>query len=110
MFVQPTPYGWDNSYLLDCKRTDPDKFKAVVLVDPLSDSAAEEMKTLAEAGADGLRVNLQLQPMTQWQDETFTNLLDACEEFGTAGMFPIDAGIFAADRRDRRSIPNPFRD
>ncbi len=94
VFVQPTPYGWDNKYLLDCKKTDPEKFKAVVLVDPLSDSAAENMKALAEEGADGLRVNLQLQPVERWQSPAFTSLIKTCNELGLPVCFQTTPEYF----------------
>jgi len=79
VFVQPTPYGWDNAYLLACKNTDPERFKAVVLVDPLSEQAAETMEMLAQEGANGLRVNLHLRPLNQWDDEGFFQLVQICQ-------------------------------
>ena len=78
VFVQPTPYGWDNSYLLECKQSAPAKFKAVVLVDPLSDQAAESLERLVVDGADGLRINLHLQPLEKWQDSAFSQLWVRC--------------------------------
>jgi predicted TIM-barrel fold metal-dependent hydrolase len=80
VLVQPTPYGWDNAYLLDCKKSDPDRFRAVVLVDPLSGSASEDLKSLVDLGADGLRVNLQLRPLAEWKGESFYALMGACAD------------------------------
>lgn len=78
VFVQPTPYGWDNTYLLTCKNSNPDRFKAVVLVDPLSDHAKQTIQALVAQGADGLRINLHLQPIHQWANAAFFALLDRC--------------------------------
>lgn len=80
VLVQPTPYGWDNAYLLDCKKRDPEKFRAVVLVDPLSESAQEKFRELVEEGADGLRINMQLLPLGQWRNELFYALLNLCAD------------------------------
>lgn len=78
VLVQPTPYGWDNSYLLDCKNTEPEKFKAVVLVDPLSLTGSEELTQLTEQGADGIRINLHLRPVQDWENKWFFVLLEKC--------------------------------
>lgn len=78
VLVQPTPYGWDNAYVLVCKATDLQKFKAVVLVDPLSEQAVSSLQSLVRQGADGLRINLQLQPVNSWKSEPFFRLWEAC--------------------------------
>jgi len=78
VLVQPTPYGWDNSYLLDCKNTAPEKYKAVVLVDPSSKTACEELQQLEMKGADGIRINLHLRPLQDWDNNRFYELLDKC--------------------------------
>lgn len=78
VLVQPTPYGWDNSYLFHCKNTEPKMFKAVVLVDPFSESAAEKLQQLIMLGADGLRINLHLKPLEEWENKHFFQLLENC--------------------------------
>jgi predicted TIM-barrel fold metal-dependent hydrolase len=78
VLVQPTPYGWDNSYLLDCKKVNPKNFKAVVLVNPLVESAPEDLNMLVEQGADGLRINLHLNPVEEYQNSAFLNLIEQC--------------------------------
>lgn len=82
VFVQPTPYGWDNSYLLECKQSNPEKFRAVVLVDPLSEHAAGSLEHLVAEGADGLRINLHLQSLEKWQDRAFSQLWARCVDLG----------------------------
>lgn len=78
VLVQPTPYGWDNTYLLQCKKVDPERFKAVVLVDPLSEASPLKLNQLIEQGADGLRINLHLEPLSNWKNQHFHNLLKQC--------------------------------
>ncbi len=78
VLVQPTPYGWDNSYLLHCKNTDPEKFKAIVLIDPLSTSASEVLQQLVMQGADGIRINLHLRPLQDWDNKHFYEFLENC--------------------------------
>ena len=64
--VQPTPYGWDNSYLMDACSAEGDRFKKVVLVNPDSPSFRDDLMKLLEKGADGLRINLHLKPIEKW--------------------------------------------
>lgn len=78
VLVQPTPYGWDNSYLFSCKYTDPEKFKAVILVDPFSDQAVKKLQQLIWSGADGLRINLHLKSVKEWENKNFYELLEKC--------------------------------
>ncbi len=57
VLVQPTPYGWDNSYLLDAAERYPDRFRCVCLVDPLDESRSAKlcngwwMSTILQASA-----------------------------------------------------------
>lgn len=78
VLVQPTPYGWDNAYLFACQNEDPHKLKAVVLVDPFSQNAAERYLELFEQGAVGLRINLHLNPLSTWNHPHFHQLLAQC--------------------------------
>ena len=59
VLVQPSVYGWDNSYLCDSVDHHPGRFVGVVLVDPRSENAADDLRHwCAERGCRGLRVNL----------------------------------------------------
>jgi predicted TIM-barrel fold metal-dependent hydrolase len=61
VLVQPTPYGWDNSYLLDSFQTSPDRLRAVCLVDPHAPEAGDALKRLMEQhGIHGVRFNWNL--------------------------------------------------
>lgn len=68
VLVQPTPYGWDNRYLMDCVKRYPDRFRGVCLVDPLAASGAQALQRLVEEeDMRGVRINWTLQPDAVWQ-------------------------------------------
>lgn len=70
VLVQPTPYGWDNRYLLDATRKFPDRLKAVCLVNPFSTSSVTELKRLVEEqGVSGLRLNWHLEEPEKWKND-----------------------------------------
>ncbi len=80
VLVQPTPYGWDNTYLIECKQKDPERFKAVVLVDPLAEKGSRQLHKLKKLGADGVRINLHLQPLEKWACACFYQFWDTCTD------------------------------
>ena len=94
VLVQPTPYGWDNSYLMDARRQDRDRFRAVVLVDPSAEDSAEKLSGLIEAEADGLRINLHLLAEGYAEKESFWNLLQAAADVGIPVCFQLTPDHF----------------
>ncbi len=65
--VQPSVYGWDNSYLCDCLDRHPDRLIGVCLVDPRAADAALKLRYwCAERGCRGLRINTIGQPDADW--------------------------------------------
>lgn len=69
VLVQPTPYGWNNNYLLDAVKFDPEKFRSVCLVDPMSADHIEKMHSLVDVqSVSGFRLNWNLYPPTAWMD------------------------------------------
>jgi L-fuconolactonase len=59
VLVQPSVYGWDNSYLCDALDRFPHLFAGVCLVDPRSARAGEELRYWCqERGCQGVRINL----------------------------------------------------
>lgn len=69
VLVQPTPYGWDNRYLLAAVEKFPDHFKAVCLVNPFSTSSVTELNTLVkEQGVSGIRLNWHLEEPEKWKN------------------------------------------
>jgi predicted TIM-barrel fold metal-dependent hydrolase len=65
--VQPSVYGWDNSYLCDCLDRHPDRLIGVCLVDPrAADAAAKLRYWCAGRGCRGLRINTIGQSDADW--------------------------------------------
>lgn len=70
VLVQPTPYGWNNCYLLDVVKTAPDAFRAVCLVDPFSLGGPAELERLVhDHGVSGVRINWHLEKPQRWLDD-----------------------------------------
>jgi predicted TIM-barrel fold metal-dependent hydrolase len=63
VLVQPSVYGWDNSYLCDVLERHPGRFAGICLVDPHAGSAPADLRYwCAERGCRGLRLNLVAVP------------------------------------------------
>ncbi len=76
VLVQPTPYGWDNAYLLDAFRDHPHRFSAVCLVDPHSPGSPPELERLVkECGVSGVRFNWSLEPGFSWAGDRLHGLI-----------------------------------
>jgi predicted TIM-barrel fold metal-dependent hydrolase len=59
LLVQPSVYGYDNSYLCDSLERYPDRFAGVCLVDPHSETAGDDLRHwCTERGCSGVRLNL----------------------------------------------------
>lgn len=92
--VQPTPYGWDNSYLLDVCRREKGRLKAIVLVNPESAEAGGDLRKLIDEGADGLRLNLHLLPAEFIATDIFHALIDTAEGTGIPVCFQLTPEYF----------------
>lgn len=57
VLVQPSYYGYDNSYLAESLRRFPTRFAGVCLVDPGSDTVGTDLAHWMKAGCAGLRLN-----------------------------------------------------
>ena len=69
VLVQPTPYGWDNNYLLDAAGRYPDRFRCVCLVDPLDKAGPQSLQILVEEHhIAGIRINWHIQPVHVWRE------------------------------------------
>jgi len=67
VLVQPSVYGWDNSYLCDCLDKYPGLFAGVCLVDPHSTHAADDLRYwCGDRGCQGVRVNLIADDDVDW--------------------------------------------
>ena len=71
VLVQPTPYGWENDYMLDAVRSCPERFKAVCLVDPYSAESPMKLQQLVrQQGVKGVRFNWNLDLSHAWSTDT----------------------------------------
>lgn len=73
----------DNSYLLECRARHPQRFAAVVAVDPADTAAVTELRRLAEAGATGVRLRPEARssggdPYTLWRGAASCGLAVSC--------------------------------
>ena len=99
VLVQPSVYGWDNSYLCDSIDRHPGRFVGVVLVDPRSENAADDLRQWClERGCRGLRVNLVVTPDdASWVlGESQARMFVAAAELGIAvelQTLPQQAGV-----------------
>ena len=108
VLVQPTPYGWDNAYLLHCKQENPETFRAVVLVDPLSKEAAQNLTSLFNQGADGLRINLHIKPLSAWDSQQFHDLMAQCVQLNCPVCFQLTSQYFPLLERLCEEYPLNF--
>jgi L-fuconolactonase len=71
VLVQPTPYGWNNSYLLDAVRSCPKHLKAVCLVNPHAETSSGHLEKLVnQQGINGVRFNWNLEPEYSWDTDS----------------------------------------
>jgi len=67
VLVQPSVYGWDNSYLLSCLDQYPDRLAGVCLVNPFDSQAPDLLSSLvSENRIRGLRLNPIGNPQDNW--------------------------------------------
>jgi len=92
--VQPTPYGWDNSYLMDVCSADKDRFRKIILVDPISKTAGEDLQRLVEKGADGLRINLNINSIETWENESFLGMINTAQVLEIPVCFQLTPDYF----------------
>ena len=59
VLVQPSPYGWNNRYLIETLEKYPQRFQGIVLVDPADPTIDRQLVRLGEhAGVVGVRFHL----------------------------------------------------
>jgi len=64
VFVQPWFYHWDNSYMTGCVQQDPDRFRAICVIDPRGPRAPAALRTWRGRGVTGVR----LRPLREGED------------------------------------------
>jgi predicted TIM-barrel fold metal-dependent hydrolase len=107
VLVQPSVYGWDNSYLCDCLERYRGRFAGVCLVDPHSENAGEDLRFwCTDRGCQGVRINLIAERDGSWVLGTLQERIwDAAEELGASvslQMLPAHAAV-AGELAARRS-------
>jgi len=94
VLVQPSVYGWDNRYLMDCLARWPQRFAGICLVDPRApDPAADLSRWCGPGGCTGLRFNIIRQGDAGWLlDAARRPLFAAVEALGLNLSFHMDIG------------------
>lgn len=109
VLVQPSVYGWDNRYLMQCLDRWPDRFMGICLVDPDKADPADLDLWCDAGGCRGVRFNVIREPDVSWLlDETRAGLFEAMERRGLSASFHMEidhAPIVADLARRHRSIP-----
>jgi len=57
VLVQSSAFSWDNSYILECCARYPKLFRSVGLVNPLAETAADDLRHWMRAGLVGIRLH-----------------------------------------------------
>lgn len=105
VLIQFSRYGYDNSYLLDTMRQQPDRFAVVAMIDP-RDKPQEKVRELARQGARGVRVASGDQSPGQWaNDAGLAELWKAAGETGLAVCALVGPPFLPAVRQFCRQFP-----
>lgn len=110
ILVQPSVYGRDHSYLIDCLKMAPDRFIGVGLVDLRSSTPREDFLDLIAKGLGrGLRLNTILRgDVTRLAGPDYRGLFDLAEEMQVSVAFQMDieqAPVIARLAAQHRSLP-----
>ena len=96
VLVQPSAYGFDNSYLLDTLRLYPENARGVVVIDPLTADAT--LDAMHSIGVRGIRLNL-MTPRISNLDSAKEMLYPLAERLQARGwhlQIYADTAIFAS--------------
>jgi len=67
VLVQPSVYGWDNRYLMECLAGAPGRFLGICLINPRSNTPLDDLKRwCGPGGCQGLRLNTIRQGDLSW--------------------------------------------
>lgn len=67
VLVQPSVYGWDNRYLMECLTREPGRFLGICLIDPRSPTPQDDLLRWCGPGkCQGLRLNTIRQGDLSW--------------------------------------------
>lgn len=92
ILVQPSVYGFDHRYLLQCLKACPDRFTGVGLVDPSSATPRDDLLRLCGEGqCRGIRLNTIRQGDIGWlMERDRQGLFDAVEKLEISVSFHMD--------------------
>lgn len=92
VLVQPSVYGFDHRYLMECLKASPSRFIGVCLVDPRSATPREDLLSLCKEGpCRGMRLNTIRQGDIAWLlAPERRSLFDALEELQLSVAFHMD--------------------
>ncbi|WP_119388116.1 amidohydrolase family protein [Taklimakanibacter lacteus] len=110
ILVQPSVYGRDHRYLIDCLKLAPDRFIGVGLVDLRSATPREDFLDLIAKGAGrGLRLNtIRRGDVTRLTGPDYRDLFETAEEKGISIAFQMDieqAPVVAQLAAQHRALP-----
>jgi len=92
VLVQPSVYGWDNRYLMECLAGAPGRFAGICLIDPRSPTPRDDLLRWCGPGkCAGLRLNTIRQGDLSWLAGTDRQpLFAALEALGLSLSFHMD--------------------
>lgn len=92
VLIQPSQYGWDNSYMMDCMDRYPGRFVAVVRVDQWSKNGPADLEFwVKQRGAQGVRLTLwEYTPDTWNHGEPEYSLWEKIHELGIAVGYLVE--------------------
>ncbi|MGH2459414.1 MAG: amidohydrolase family protein [Chloroflexota bacterium] len=84
VLVQSSAFGWDNTYMIECLEKFPGLFRAIGLVDPLSATNADDLRSWMAQGLSGFRLHPLYYPDAEcWVDSPdHDRLWEAAAETG----------------------------
>ena len=68
VLIQMSFYGFDNRYVLDCRRARPQDFSVVAVIDDTATHAPAELRQLIDGGVRGIRIYPRNRPVDRWLD------------------------------------------
>lgn len=106
VLVQMTYYGFDNSYMLDTIRQQPQVFKGIAVIDWKVSHPDRTMRELAKEGVRGFRIYPGSDSPSSWLDQAGFDKMFRCGADENLGMYPlIDPDALPAVRRQCRKYP-----
>ncbi|MBI2940859.1 MAG: amidohydrolase [Chloroflexi bacterium] len=91
VLVQSSAFGWDNTCMVECLERYPERFRAIGLVDPLSEDNADDLRRWMGRGLSGFRLHPLYYPDEPcWIDSpAHDRLWEAAAETGAILQFHL---------------------